>query len=75
MFKSDPSNNPFVGPFSSRLSGLNGVEIFNADGETFCWVAGEEAGQFILFLLNLAYGRDSHAAKGRPGESAVFRGS
>lgn len=54
----DAGDNPFIGPFSSRLSGVNGVEIFSADGKTFCWVEGEEAGEFILFLLNLAYQKD-----------------
>ncbi len=43
-----------VGPFSNRISGTEGYEILNGNGNVFGWVTGEGAATWVVRLLNLA---------------------
>ena len=43
-----------VGPFSNRISGMEGYEILNGNGNVFGWVTGERAATWVVRLLNLA---------------------
>ncbi len=46
--------NVLVGPFSSRISGSEGYEILNGNGNVFGWFTGEWAANWVVRLLNLA---------------------
>jgi hypothetical protein len=49
-----PSSKLLVGPFSNRVSGTEGYEILNGNGNAFGWVTGEGPATWVVRLLNLA---------------------